>query len=134
MKLEAHTYDPRCASCHRTIDPLGLAFENYDAIGRWRTVEVVSGTGDDPPVDPSGTLADGRSYRTPGEFKQLLLADIDAFNETFVEKLATYGLRRTMSFSDRESLAAIARAGREHDYRLRDILMAFVTSDLFHSR
>ena len=134
MKLEAHTYDPRCASCHRTIDPLGLAFENYDAIGRWRTHEAGMGTGDDPPVDPSGTLADGRSYRTPGEFKQLLLADIDAFNDTFVEKLATYGLRRTMSFSDREDLAAIARAGREHDYLLRDIIMAFVTSDLFQKR
>jgi hypothetical protein len=92
------------------------------------------GTGDDPPVDPSGTLADGRSYRTPGEFKQLLSADIDAFTETFVEKLATYGLRRTMSFSDREDLAGIARAGREHDYRLRDIIMAFVTSDLFQKR
>jgi hypothetical protein len=134
MKLEAHTYDPRCASCHRTIDPLGLAFENYDAIGRWRTHEAGMGTGDDPPVDPSGTLADGRSYRTPEEFKQLLSADIDAFTETFVEKLATYGLRRTMSFSDREDLAGIARAGREHDYRLRDIIMAFVTSDLFQKR
>ena len=134
MKLEAHTYDPRCASCHRKIDPLGLAFENYDATGRWRTHEAVAGTGDDPPVDPSGTLADGRSYRTPEEFKQLLLADIDSFNETFVEKLATYGLRRTMSFADREDLARIARASREHDYRLRDILVAFVTSDLFQKR
>jgi len=134
MKLEAHTHDPRCASCHRKIDPLGLAFENYDAIGRWRTHEAGMGTGDDPPVDPSGMLADGRSYRTPAEFKQLLLADIDAFNDTFIEKLATYGLRRTMSFSDREDLAGIARAGREHDYLLRDIIMAFVTSDLFQTR
>ena len=134
MKLEAHTYDPRCASCHRKIDPLGLAFENYDAIGHWRTHEAVAGTGDDPPVDPSGTLSDGRSFRTPAEFKQLLLADIDAFGETFVEKLATYGLRRTMSFDDREDLAAIAQASREHDYRLRDIITAFVTSDLFQKR
>jgi mono/diheme cytochrome c family protein len=134
MKLEAHTHDPRCASCHRTIDPLGLAFENYDAIGRWRTHEAALGTGADPPVEASGTLSDGRSFRTPAGFKQLVLADIDAFGETFVEKLATYGLRRAMSFADREDLAALARAGREHDYRLRDILMAFVTSDLFQKR
>ena len=134
MKLEAHTHDPRCASCHRTIDPLGLAFENYDAIGRWRTHEAVLGTGDDPPVDPAGTLPDGRSFRTAAEFKQLLLADIDAFNGSFVETLATYGVRRTMSFNDREELAAIARAGREHDYRLRDTITAFVTSDLFQKR
>jgi hypothetical protein len=134
MKLEAHTYDPRCASCHRTIDPLGLAFENYDAIGRWRTHEVVSGTGDDPAVDPSGTLPDGRRFGSPEEFKRLLLADIDDFNETFVGKLATYGLRRTMTFDDREDLASIARASRAHDYRLRDLLVAFVTSDLFQKR
>jgi hypothetical protein len=134
MKLEAHTHDPRCGSCHRTIDPLGLAFENYDAIGRWRTHEAAQGTGGDPPVDASGTLADGRSFRTPAEFKQLVLADIDAFGETFVEKLATYGLRRAMSFDDREELAAIARAGRDHDYRLRDIITAFVISELFQKR
>jgi mono/diheme cytochrome c family protein len=134
MKLAAHTYDSRCSSCHRTIDPLGLAFENYDAIGRWRTHEAVAGTGDDPPVDPSGTLPDGRSFGSPEEFKQLLLADIDAFNNTFVEKLATYGLRRTMSFDDRDDLAAVAAASRGHDYRLRDIIMAFVTSDLFQKR
>lgn len=134
MKLAAHTYDPRCASCHRTIDPLGLAFENYDAIGRWQTHETVMGTGDDPAVDPSGTLPDGRSFRTPLEFKQLLLADIEAFNATFIEKLATYGLRRTMSFDDRDELAAVARACRDRDYRLRDVITAFVRSDLFQKR
>ena len=53
MKLEAHIHDARCASCHRKIDPLGLAFENYDAIGRWRTEEIVEGTGDNPQVNPS---------------------------------------------------------------------------------
>src|SRR5206468_10442968 len=48
MKLEAHIHDARCAACHAKIDPLGLAFENYDAIGRWRTEEVVEGTGKNP--------------------------------------------------------------------------------------
>ena len=134
MKLEAHTYDQRCASCHRKIDPLGLAFENYDAIGRWRTHEAVAGTGDDPAVDSSGALPDGRSYQTPEEFKHLLLADLESFNDTLIEKLAMYGLRRAMSFDDREDLAAVAAASRDHDYRLRDIMMAFVTSDLFQKR
>lgn len=134
MKLDAHIHDARCSGCHNRIDPLGLAFENYDAIGRWRTVEVATGTGDDPPVDPSGQLIDGRSFQTPEEFKKLLLQDIDKFNAAFVEKLATYGLRRTMSFSDRESLEAIAKASREKDYRLRDLVEAFVLSDLFQKR
>lgn len=134
MKLEAHIHDARCASCHAKIDPLGLAFENYDAIGRWRTVEVVEGTGANPPVNSSGKMADGRSYSTPEEFKRLLLDDVDAFSRAFIEKLATYGLRRTMSFDDRDELEAIAAAAREKDYRLRDIVETLVTSDLFEKR
>ncbi len=134
MKLQAHIHDPSCASCHSKMDPLGLAFENYDAIGRWRTEEIVEGTGENPPVDASGKLADGRVYKTPEEFKRLLLEDLDAFNTTFVEKLATYGLRRSMSFDDRVGLAAIAEVSRSKDYRLRDIVETFVLSDLFQNR
>jgi len=134
MKLDAHIHDARCSGCHNRIDPLGLAFENYDAIGRWRTEEATEGSGDNPPVDPSGELLDGRTYKTPEEFKHLLLADIDKFNTAFIEKLATYGLRRTVSFSDRDSLAAIAQASREKDYCLRDLVEAFVLSDLFQKR
>lgn len=134
MKLEAHIHDAKCASCHRKIDPLGLAFENYDAIGRWRTEEITEGIGPDPKVDPTGKLPNGRAYQSPEEFKQLLLADLDNFNVAFIDKLATYGLRRTMSFGDRDDLAAIAKASRDHDYRLRDLVEAFVLSDLFSKR
>ncbi|MGC3967412.1 MAG: DUF1592 domain-containing protein [Pirellulales bacterium] len=134
MKLEAHIHDARCAGCHAKIDPYGLAFENYDAIGRWRTHEKVEGIGANPAVDPSGKLADGRSYKNAEEFKHLLAADLDAFNGAFVEKLATYGLRRTMSFDDRDELAAVAKASKAKDYRLRDLVEAFVTSDLFEKR
>lgn len=134
QKLEAHIHDARCSSCHRKIDPLGLAFENYDAIGRWRTREVTDGTGEDPLVDPHGKLPDGRAYQTPEEFKQLLLADLDSFNATFIEKLATYGLRRTLSFDDRERLHDIAKVSRAKEYRVKDIVEAFVTSELFETR
>jgi hypothetical protein len=134
MKLEAHIKDPNCASCHSKIDPLGLAFENYDAIGRYRMVEQTEGAGDDPLVDPKGKLPDGRAYETPEEFKKLLLSDLDTFNEAFIEKLATFGLRRSMSFDDREKLKAIAEASKAKDYRLRDIIEAFILSDLFQSR
>ncbi|HTN77533.1 MAG TPA: DUF1588 domain-containing protein, partial [Pirellulaceae bacterium] len=134
MKLEAHIHDPNCASCHSKIDPLGLAFENYDAIGRWRTHEVVEGTGENPTVNPHGKLPDGRTYETPEQFKQLLLSDLDAFNAAFIEKLAIYGLRRSIDFDDRDELAAIAQASRAKDYRLRDLVEAFVLSDLFQQR
>jgi len=134
MKLEAHIHDANCAACHAKIDPLGLAFENFDAIGRWRTTEKTEGTGTDPAVDPSGKFPDGRTYQNADEFKKLLLADIDSFNHTFIEKLATYAVRRTMSFDDRDQLKAIAAASKAADYRVKDILTALVTSDLFQKR
>ena len=134
MKLEAHIHDASCAACHAKMDPLGLAFENYDAIGRWRTEEITEGKGANPKVNPAGKLPDGREYQTADEFKQLLLADLDMFNAAFVEKLATYGLRRTMSFSDHDALKALAAVGKAKDYRLHDILEAFVCSDLFQQR
>ena len=134
MKLEAHIHDPKCAACHSRIDPLGLAFENYDAIGRWRTEEATEGTGDNPAVNPKGKLPDGREYKTPEEFKQFLLEDIDTFNNAFIEKLATYALRRSMSFGDRASLTAIAKTSKAKNYCLRDVVEAFVLSDLFVKR
>ena len=62
QKLEAHIQDANCAACHAKIDPLGLAFENYDAIGRWRTEEVTDGIGENPKVTAAGKLPDGREY------------------------------------------------------------------------
>jgi len=134
MKLQAHIHDPRCASCHRKIDPLGIAFDHYNAIGQWRTHEQVEGTGDDPEVDASGVLSDGRRFADATEFKQLLLADLDAFNETFIEKLAIYGLRRTVTFEDQDELHQIAKISKEKDYVVRDIIEAFVLSNLFQQR
>lgn len=134
MKLQAHIHDPNCASCHKNIDPLGMAFDNYNAIGQWRTHEEVEGSGEDPPVDASGVLTDGRQFANAKEFKQLLLADLDAFNATFIEKLAIFGMRRTMAFDDQEELKEIARVSREKDYRVRDIIEALVLSELFQRR
>ena len=134
MKLEAHIKDPNCAACHSRIDPLGLAFENYDAVGRWRTEELTDGKGANPKVNPAGQLADGRSYATAEDFKKLLLADVDTFAAAFLEKLATYGLRRAMDFGDRADLQSLATASKAKDHRLRDLVEAFVCSDLFQKR
>ena len=135
MKLEAHQANATCASCHRKIDPLGLAFENYNAIGSWRTEEKVQrGTGANPKVDPSGQLPDGREFANAEEFKRLLLDDIDAFNVTFIEKLASYGLRRTITFEDHDEIAAIAAESKAADYQVRAIVEAFILSDLFQKR
>ncbi len=135
QKIEAHISDPNCASCHAKFDPLGFAFENYDAIGRYRETEISAlGKGQAPPLDASGTLADGREFANSVEFRQLLLADIDRFARTFIEKLATYALRRTMSIDDRKALTSLTKESAQSDHRLNDLLEAFITSDLFQSR
>jgi hypothetical protein len=135
MKLASHISDANCASCHKRIDPLGFAFDNYDAIGRWRTEEVVSdGHGDNPKVDASGELLDGRKYSGPEELKKLLCADIERFNAAFVEKLATFALRRAVSVDDRAELQKIAAAGKQADFRVSAIVEALVVSEVFQRR
>jgi hypothetical protein len=135
MKLAAHTNDASCSACHRKIDPLGLAFDHYDAIGRWRTVEKQKeGAGEDPRIDASGELPDGRKFADGAELKRLLLADSDKFAAAFFEKLATYALRRAMTFDDRRALATLANESRANDYRLSKMIESLVTSDLFRHR
>lgn len=134
-KLEQHRSDPNCTACHNKIDPLGIAFDNYDAIGRWRTVETVrDGTGEDPKLDPSGELPDGRKFADSVALRQLLVADIDKFAAAFTEKLSTYALRRGMTFSDREELNKIAEAAKKDDYRIATLIETLVTSPLFSKR
>ncbi len=135
MQLDAHATHSVCASCHRNIDPLGFAFDNYDAIGRWRTEErVAAGKGADPQVNASGMLADGRRYGGPDEFKQLLVQDLDRVAEAFVESLATFALRRVMTIDDTAKIRAIVQSSKADDYRLRTLIETFVLSDLFQQR
>jgi len=134
-KLAAHTTDPTCAACHVKIDPLGLAFENYDAIGRWRTVEnVTDGAGKNPSVDASGELSDGRKFTDAKAFRGILLQDTDKFAAALTEKLATFAMRRVMTYSDRADLQRIVSQSKADHYQLDTLLETFVTSDLFRKR
>jgi len=134
-KLEAHSKNPTCASCHAKIDPLGFAWDNYDAIGQWRDVEKVpAGLGADPTIDPSGELPDGRAFKDPRGFKQLLLADRDAVAKAFIEHLCTYALRRVLTFDDKEDVDAIVAEAKKHDYRIKDIVKAVASSELMRKR
>lgn len=134
-KLELHRADPNCNACHSKIDPLGIAFDNYDAIGHWRTVETVrDGTGSDPMLDASGVLTDGRKFADSEGLKKILLEDLDKFAVSFTEKLATYALRRGMTFSDREELKRIAEQSKATGYQLATLIESLVTSPLFLKR
>ena len=135
MKLDAHKSDKTCAACHLKIDPLGLAFDHYDAIGRWRTEELVhDGDGQNPPVDASGQLPDGRKFSDAVELRRLLLADTDKFARALIQKLSTYALRRAMTIDDRAALDSLAAKAKPGGYRLRDLIVNLVLSDLFHQR
>jgi mono/diheme cytochrome c family protein len=134
-KLEAHRNDANCAACHARIDPLGLAWDNYDCIGQWRTREqVTAGVGEDPPIDPAGVLPDGRAFRDAADFKRLVLEDRDTVARAFIEHLCTYALRRVLTFDDRADVDAIAAAAKSGDYRVGDIVRAVALSELLRKR
>ena len=134
-KLEAHRGDANCAACHAKIDPLGLAWDNYDAIGRWRPREkVAAGVGEDPLINPSGAMPDGRSFKDAGEFKRLLLDDRDKFARAFIEHLCIYALRRPLTFDDQADLTAIQTEAKQSQYRLKDIVRAVAVSGLMGKR
>ena len=105
QRIEAHAKNANCAACHRNIDPLGLALDQYDAIGQWRTREQVpTGVGEDPLVDASGVMPDGRPFTDSVQFKQLLLEDRDKVARAFIEHLCTYALRRVLTVDDQDDL------------------------------
>jgi len=134
-KIEAHRNDVNCSACHAKIDPLGLAWDNYDAIGQWRTHEkVAAGLGADPLVNPAGELPDGRVFKDANEFKQRLLEDRDKIARAFIEHLCTYALRRVLSFDDQEDLNAIVAEAKKTNYCIQDIVRAVAMSELMRKR
>jgi hypothetical protein len=135
QKIEAHRNNASCAACHAKIDPLGLAWDNYDAIGLWRTHEkVAQGVGKDPVIDASGVLPDGRPFQDSVQFKRLLLEDRESIARAFIEQLSTYALRRVLTIDDEDDLSLIAAEAKKSDYRVRDIIRAVATSELLRKR
>ena len=114
---------------------MGLAFDQYDAIGQWRTHEPVpTGVGEDPAVDASGVMPDGRAFTDSIEFKQLLVEDRDKVARAFIEHLCTYALRRVLTVDDRADVGAIVDEAKANEYRIRDIVRAVALSELVRKR
>ncbi len=135
QRIEAHAKTASCAACHRNIDPLGLAFDQYDAIGQWRTRErVPTGVGEDPLVDASGVMPDGRAFADSVQFKLLLVQDRDKVARAFIEHLSTYALRRVLTVDDQDDLDRIEEEARKNDYRVKDIVRAVALSELVRKR
>jgi hypothetical protein len=127
-RLAQHRANPVCASCHKMMDPVGFALENYDAVGRWRSAE--GGV----PVDASGNLPDHTSFNGAAELQQALLAHPELFTSTVIERLLTYGLGRGMEYYDAPAIRQAAREAGEDDYRFSSVIMAVVNSKPFQMR
>ena len=135
QRIETHARNASCAACHRNIDPLGLAFDQYDAIGQWRNREIVpTGLGEDPLVDASGVMADGRPFTDSVHFKRLLLEDRDQIARAFIEHLCTYALRRVLTMDDQEDIQSIVEEAKQKEFGVRDIVRAVALSELMKKR
>lgn len=127
-QLARHRQDAACAGCHQTMDPLGLAFENYDAIGRWR--ETVH----ERPVDAAGTLPDGRSFENAIELTGLLQEDKTEYAEQVTRAMLTYALGRGLEPYDQCAVDQIVTVLEQNDYRFRTLVREVVLSLPFRMR
>ena len=124
-RMEQHRGSPQCASCHRVIDPLGLALENFDATGKWRIRD--GGIN----VDTGGQLFDGTSIQGPDGLRSALLRHQDVFVLTFTRSLMTYALGRRVEAFDMPSIRRIIRDAESQDYRISAFVNGIVESDAF---
>jgi hypothetical protein len=127
-RMTRHRRDPACATCHAQMDPLGLAMEGFDAIGRWRSVDEHGHT-----VDASTTLADGRRIDGIRGVRALLLSDREQFVRTLVEKLMTYALGRGVDGRDAAAIQAIIHSAEPSEYRWSSLILAIVQSPAFRA-
>jgi hypothetical protein len=124
-RMEEHRKNPACTSCHRVIDPLGLALDNFDVTGRWRIKEAGK------PVDASGVMYDGTKLDGPPSLRAALLSHQDVFLETFTENLMTYALGRRIEYYDMPAIRAIARGASRNDNRISAFILGIVNSAAF---
>ena len=127
-RLEKHRANAVCASCHSKIDPLGFAFENYDAVGVFRTKEANKN------IDVSGTLPDGRKINGMGDLKKALLADKERFARHVTEKMLTYALGRGVEYYDKRAIDRIVSEVAKDDFKFSRMVIAIVKSDPFRLR
>ena len=130
-RMEAHRRNPVCANCHRLFDPIGLAMENFDAVGRWRARD---GGSLGVPIDASGELLDGTKVDGVISLRRALLRQPELFVGTVVEKMMTYALGRGVAADDMPSVRAIIREAAARDYRFSSLVLGIVRSTPFTMR
>lgn len=129
-RMEQHRSNPACAACHRMMDSLGFALENYDGIGTWRDSAGI-GTG---PIDSRGELPDGTAFKGPEGLREVLLKRKEMFVEVFTERLLTYALGRGVEEYDMPVVRKIVRQASAEDHRWSSIIQGIVNSTPFQMR
>jgi hypothetical protein len=127
-RLELHRENAVCASCHKTMDPIGFSLENFDAVGSWRTDD--SGL----PIDATGKLADGTNVNGVVSLRNAILARPEVFVSAVTEKLMIYALGRGLQPSDMPAVRRVVRESAADNYRLRSLIMGVVQSVPFQMR
>ena len=125
QQMEKHRANPVCAGCHKLMDPLGFALENFDAVGSWRTSD--SGT----PIDASGVFLDGTQLDGVASLRAALLKRPSVFVGTFTEKLLTYALGRGLDHHDMPAVRQIVRSAAAQDFKFSSIVVGIVSSTPF---
>ncbi len=128
-QVERHRASPVCASCHRNIDPVGFALENFDAVGQWRET-----TTEGLPIDAAGVLADGTKVDGPVALRRALLARPDVFAGTVAEKLLIYALGRGLEPIDMPVVRSVVRNAASQNYAMQSIVLGLVRSAPFQMR
>jgi hypothetical protein len=128
QQLEKHRADAMCASCHNRMDVLGFALENYDGIGKWRTMDGKF------PVDSSGTFPNGKSFTSPAGMRALLTEDLTEFSRCLTEKMLTYSLGRGLERFDRRTVDGITKKLGASGYRFQTLITETIQSLPFQSR
>ncbi len=127
-RMEQHRANPACASCHRMIDPIGLALENFDVTGAWRIKD------NGMPVDAASALYDGTPLNGPDDLRRALLKRSTSLIRTFTENLTTYALGRRLDHADMPLVRAIVRKAEAADYRLSAFVLGIVKSPAFRMK
>ena len=129
QRLAAHRSNAVCASCHRTIDPVGFSLENFDAVGRWRDLEV-----EDQPVDASGALPGDREFQGVDGLEDALLRHPELFATTLTENLLTFALGRGVEYYDASAVRKIVNGAEKEGYRFSSLILGIVKSAPFQMR
>src|SRR5690348_9024919 len=127
-RLEEHRKNPACAGCHKMMDPIGFALENFDAVGAWRVND--SGF----PIDPAGTMYNGQKLNGPVSLREALLKHSDSFFETFSENLLAYGLGRVIDYNDMPFVRGVEREAARGNNRFSAFVLGVVRSPAFQMR